>query len=404
MRPRVVDAVPYTLVLGALSILYLGNPTSNQPGPVPLPSAVSRVLAAREAVCRLSVAQQVKAVKAFREMMPVFRHPRCFNCHGGFDITSDAHEGSDAAKSSGLDPRSLLTAKERKELHAECGSCHDNVRGTLTRLDGTQIAGWLVAPLPMLWIGKSDEQLCLDMKRFERDGDQFIDHIERDHNEIQFVEAAFNGDRALGAALTSYGLRVEKPPGTQADLVAKARRWVASLNGVWKDPRECGCVMPKIKLQVHHTWRGLADVPLSTKTSEALFDVSLTPMGDERPNYYQGQISLERHINLTLPPGCTGRASSVKERWVLYAFLDPQSGSVRVWHSQLPETEGSSHIQCKQYGTFDEAGDWADPIGNLGQGEWLVIPADSTSKTVVASFLGTKESLTITVLEVPATQ
>jgi hypothetical protein len=41
--------------------------------------------------------------------------------------------------------------------------------------------------------------------------------------------------------------------------------------------------------------------------------------------------------------------------------------------------------------------------GTLGAGE-MVIPADSSSKKVEASELDTKESLTITVLEVPAAQ
>jgi hypothetical protein len=196
---------------------------------------------ADSASCPLPLGRQVQAVGEFAKMMPVFRHPRCANCHGDFDILSDAHTGSAAAKSSGLDPRALLTAAERKTLHAGCDACHDNIRGSLTRLDGTRLSGWLVAPQPMLWNGKSDEQLCKQVKRFERTGAEFVDHLDRDHGEVQFIESAFVGDRALGAALASYGLRVEPPPGTKGRLVALARKWVETLGDGYSASPECGC-------------------------------------------------------------------------------------------------------------------------------------------------------------------
>jgi hypothetical protein len=267
--------------------------------------ARSRHLAARSGPsCPLSLAQQVKSVKAFREMLPVLHHPRCFNCHGGFDITSDEHEGSDVAKSSGLDPRSLLTLKERKELHEACGSCHDNVRGTATRLDGTVLAGWFVAPKPMLWDGRSDDDLCMEMKRFETDGDQFIEHMELDHNEIQFLEAAFNGDRALGEALKSYGLQVDKPPGTQADLVALARKWVDIMGAraKWVGDLECGCVKPRIDLEmkseIAFTARGQGRMTMQVSAT-----VPLTP--DTSGLVFTGTAPLQHGpYTLQLPPGC----------------------------------------------------------------------------------------------------
>jgi hypothetical protein len=282
-----------SLALGAVSTAALSH---SPPGQDP-------TLRLSAGSCPLSVPNQVKAIKAFGAMMPVFRHPRCFNCHGGFDITSDEHEGSDFAKNSGLDPRSLLTVAQRKELHDACGTCHSNVRGTITRLDGTQLAGWLVAPLPMLWNGKSDEQLCLDMKRFERDGDQFIDHIETDHNEIQFIEAAFHGDRALSPQdLTQYGIAVEKPPGTQADLVAKARKWVAALDGIWKDPPECGCVKPKLELKMTSEWVGMGNG--NSITHQVSATVPLEP--DTSGLVFSGEAPLkhDRYTLSRLPGGC----------------------------------------------------------------------------------------------------
>ena len=398
MSHRGRSAVPYTLALGALGVLYLDYPTPIRPQPVPLPPSLTRALAeGGPSSCPVPVGRQVKAVKAFRDMMPVFRHPRCFNCHGGFDITSEEHEGSTEAKESGLDPRSLLTAKERKKLHVACGSCHDNIHGSMTRLDSTQLEGWMVAPQPMLWNGKSDEKLCLEMKRFEPTDSQFVDHIQNDHREIQFIEAAFNGDRALGQALKG---KPEPPPGTQADLVAKAKKWVNLVGKEgYKSSPECGCIIPKIKLRIHHTW--LFEVPgglPSRQSSEASFEVSLHPVKD-RPGYSEGQFSLNRRIDMTLPRNCTGNGS-VKERWQLNALIDSVSGSVKVWHTQLSE-EPTGQIECRQGGGTGKMN--IDPgvlAGVLGAGE-MVIPADSTTKKVAASQLGTKESLTITVLEAP---
>ena len=204
-------------------------------------SASSREAAASAGACPLPFGRQVDAVRAFAKMMPVFRHPRCANCHGDFDILSDQHTGAASARSSGLDPRSLLTAPQRKALHAGCDSCHDNIRGSMTRLDGTQLSGWLVAPQPMLWNGKSDEELCKQIKQFDRTGREFIDHLERDHGEVQFIDAAFVGDRALGAALESFDLRIQPPPGTKAQFVALARKWVEIVGDGYAASPECGC-------------------------------------------------------------------------------------------------------------------------------------------------------------------
>src|SRR5262249_30099696 len=73
-RTRLI--LPYALFLALLRVaapLSRPSPPSDAPPGVPL----------RRQGCRLSPAQQVAAVGAFKKMMPVFRHPRCANCHGG---------------------------------------------------------------------------------------------------------------------------------------------------------------------------------------------------------------------------------------------------------------------------------------------------------------------------------
>jgi len=166
--------------------------------------------------------------------------------------------------------------------------------------------------------------------------------------------------------------------------VNKAQKWVdlVGKEGYTASP-ECGCVLPKIKLKIHHTW--LFEVPgglPSRQSSEASFEVNLRPV-EGRPGYSEGQFSLNRRIDMTLPRNCTGNGS-VQERWQLNALTDPGSGSIRVWHTQLDE-EPTGQIECRQGGGVGKMN--IDPgvlAGLLGAGE-TVIPADSTSKTVKAS-------------------
>jgi hypothetical protein len=157
--------------------------------------------------------------------------------------------------------------------------------------------------------------------------------------------------------------------------------------------------MPKIKLKVQHTW--VFDTPggvPSREASDAQFEVELEPYGDDRPNYFQGQFSLDRRIDMTVPAFCTAKGS-VKERWQFNALLDPESGSVKVWHTQLSD-EPTGEIVCRQGGGTGRMN--VDPgvlAGTLGAGE-MVIPLDSTIRKR-ATFQGMRESLAITALGVP---
>ena len=140
----------------------------------------------------------MKAIKAFSKMMPVFRHPRCLNCHGGLDIFSDQHPGA-----SGLDEQdlTLLTRELRDSVsRQQCEDCHDNIR-RMNSPSGK--GGWMIPNPPVFFVDgagavKSDEKLPAD----EVDGAdrQSLRVAHPGHHEsIQFLEAAYQGDRALGA-------------------------------------------------------------------------------------------------------------------------------------------------------------------------------------------------------------
>jgi hypothetical protein len=258
----------------------------------------------------------------------------------------------------------------------------------------------MLPPPPMRWVGKDTEQLCILVKGFEENADSFISHVASDHGEVQFVKAAFEGVRGLDSeSIDLYDVVPEPPPGSMGQLIAQGTGWARLVGDHWKDSPECGCVLPKIKLKVEHTW--VFDTPggvPSRQASDARFEVKLEPYGEDRPNYFQGQISLERPVDTRVPASCRA-TTSVKERWEFKALLEPDSGSVKVWHTQLSD-EPTGEIVCRQGGGTARMN--ADPgalVGLLGAGE-MVIPLDSTRRKQ-ASFEGLRESLAITVLAVP---
>jgi hypothetical protein len=98
---------------------------------------------------------------------------------------------------------------------------------------------------------KTDKELCFQMKDSEKTGHDFVEHIRIDHHQsnVQFIAAAFVGDRALGEGLKDYpdkngkNLKIEAPPGTQEELTEKARKWVEILGEGYEASKECGCVV-----------------------------------------------------------------------------------------------------------------------------------------------------------------
>jgi hypothetical protein len=398
---RLVGTLPYSLAVGAVGFAYLSpSTTADRLTPVAYGSAASRIRGAKIAACKgLSIGKQVQAVKDFAEMLPVFRHPRCNNCHGGLEPTSDRHPGKDQ-----LDPN-LTFDSNKDEYLKQCQDCHDG------------LPGWMVPPIPALFFeGKDDETLCKQMKQFEKTGDLFVEHILNDHNGIQFIAAGFKGDRALGEGLRDYNLVAEPPPGSQTDLTAKAQKWVTDLGGHYTDSPECGCVVPKVKLEVHNVL--VREVPNglpSKEASDVKFEVNLLPLGEDRPGGYQGDVSLVRRVQVTVPGNCKVEGNAINEHWTFFAILQPDSDSMQVWHIHIPE-EAEGEIGCmvrpsggwgnrRLSGSSDTVKteeDWTQ--SRLANARPFMMPSDSgaTKEFTGGDRAGfERESLSITVLAVP---
>lgn len=277
-----VGPVLLALALGAVAVAARGQsrPTVGAALASPAAARPRHLVAGSAPSCPLSLVEQIKSVKAFAKMMPVFRHPRCINCHGG--VNPFVEEEAGGHRGGAMEPPPPFNAEQ-------CQDCHD------------QLKGWDTPGTPLFFTGKSDEALCMQMKEFNENAHGFVEHIRHDHGNIQFIAAGFKGDRALDAqSLADYDVEVEKPPGTQEQLTEKARNWVNAMGGEFVGSPECGCVKPKVELTISSEWKGTDGS--KTVTAEVQATVELT--ADSSGLVFSGEGPL-RHGRYTVPTlGC----------------------------------------------------------------------------------------------------
>lgn len=396
--------VPFTLVLVAIGAAFL-RPSNPQPSSALtsiLPSQTAHTTAARGPSCPLPVGRQVKAVKAFLAMMPVFRHPRCFNCHGGVnpfiektgpDPADDATPASTVAHGGGPIRRQNDRAPDGTVLiESECQDCHNNMA---PKRNGSKSV-WMTAPNFLSFVGKDSTAICRQVKRRTHDAKHLIGHMTDDNGDNNFTKTAFNGDRGLDP--DRYGhIRREGPSISHQAFIQLGQKWVTAMGGELVGDESCGCVMPGIKLEVYHTqllegsggpgWR---------EFSEAKFEVRLPPVGDQL-DAFAGEHSLTRQIQMTVPRPCTATAAR-DEMWELQARVD-SAGAVRVKRSMAAD-EPVGKVVCRYPQGTGEMELFPSSEGVLSYGE-LLFPPDSTSRTLRFEREGYQETLTIRVLEVP---
>jgi hypothetical protein len=220
------------------------------------------------ASCPLTATQQVNAVQAWRKMMPVLRHPRCLNCHGGIPNPF-------AAPFPATEPprRHVGVVDIERSMHLDvCENCH--------------MKGWEMPHWSMFWTDKTDVQVCNLMKnRFS--AVRFVDHMRRDQGGIQFIKAGFEGKRSLDAggqaiyeAETGRTFRADPPPGTQEQLTQQAQDWVDAQGGTFVGDDDCGCVVDRMEILFRSTLKVVSGDRLketSTITGEGRIVLKLGP-------------------------------------------------------------------------------------------------------------------------------
>jgi hypothetical protein len=195
----------------------------------PAPSlTLATALPLRDLACPLTAPQEMQAVLAFADMMPVFRHPRCTNCHGGVNPFVPFPQGGH--RGGAVNPQQQPQA---------CEDCHG------------LLPGWRIPGQALHFTTKTDRQLCEFFKQLMPQGPGiFIDHITFEPGLPKFIEQAFKGDKALNTLgeitlMDDFQMlpRIERPPGTHADLIAAATAWGTAIGRGWRASPECGCTV-----------------------------------------------------------------------------------------------------------------------------------------------------------------
>jgi len=183
------------------------------------------------AVCPLSESQSDSSLAAFARIVPTLtREPRCANCHGGLDPSTATNHPS-------------VDLPSENNAGDDCTFCHDNMA---PRTNG-QPSVWHLAPKFLEFVGKSDKQLCQQIKG-EAEGpcangvcdpwplaEKFIGHMTDDEGRDNFTATAFAGTRGLSE------VPPVKPGITHAQLLALGQSWVDVTGGEWQGSRDCGC-------------------------------------------------------------------------------------------------------------------------------------------------------------------
>jgi hypothetical protein len=148
----------------------------------------------------------------FAQMMPVFLHPRCLNCHPRTDYPK---QGDDRH-------RHTMNVARGPDNHGapglQCGTCHRSANQATAGVPGAP--DWQLAPLRMAWEGFAPGELCralLDPQRGGMRPDKLVAHLN-----TGLVRWAWNpGANAHGTPRTT-------PPLSHEQFVELARQWVAS--------------------------------------------------------------------------------------------------------------------------------------------------------------------------------
>jgi hypothetical protein len=127
------------------------------------------------------------AVAAFKEMLPVIRHPRCMNCHSTGDFPRQGDDGHHHAMNvrRGPDGKGVTSQK--------CSTCHQdsNVAG-LNMPPGAP--SWHLPPInmPMIWQGLTDRQICEQLKDPKQNGNRSVEQIVEHMAEDKLVGWGWN--------------------------------------------------------------------------------------------------------------------------------------------------------------------------------------------------------------------
>jgi hypothetical protein len=269
-----------------------------------------------EAICPLSKKQAENASQAFKALLPIFREPRCVNCHGAvnpfakdtthgggyIDIRQEAkdflknhpdlreymekeHPGPQAEKE--------LAQKEQERMENLANSAEEVSNSDTARKKGfflvevvcqvCHIRGWILPLSENFFTGRSDEWFCPHMKESLGSAKAFLAHAEKD----ELIQEGFKGTRGLNEdfgipkyiEVRKQPYKPEQPTSMRyATFKQRAKDWIDAMGGKFREPKECGCDPMKYTAKIRQRWEVQADIGIvrSQLESEANFSVDLT--------------------------------------------------------------------------------------------------------------------------------
>ena len=251
--------------------------------------------------CPLALGDQVKAIKAFAKMVPVFRHPRCSNCHGGVDPFADPKVGKHGGGEMDADAFEA----------GICEDCHDQMTG------GMANSKWKLSPPPMHWVKKNDEELCMQVREMEPDAAKYVGHIRNDNGKEPFTLVAFRGMRALSAGtkseISGNEITKESPPGSLELMTQQAQDYVDAMGGSLVGSSECGCKLQPVEVHFRSTMT-IADARITrtiTGEGKVLLEVKPDPSAPEwdvASDFRVGSADITwSAVTISAPAGCDGQ-------------------------------------------------------------------------------------------------
>jgi hypothetical protein len=252
-----------------------------------------------EPMCPLSEDQTKNAIAAFAELSPIFREPRCKNCHGAvLPFNNPATHGADPPIEEGTD----------------CDGCHNELKD------------WSLAPGSMFFVNrtsvfsytsKSDEELCKQMRDFPNavGGGSFMGHMKNDNGNTQFIAAAFLGRKGM-----SDPDSVDPPSNrgwTREKMVSLSQSWVDAMGGRFHGERSCGCKPAHYALRLDYSvlfnlqgLPGLSGEYQQQTVGQNSHSVDI-PLEGKSPDYFEGEgvMTLKGSGQVNAPFGtCTGQS------------------------------------------------------------------------------------------------
>ena len=195
-------------------------------------------------------------LQLFQKLLPVIRHDRCMNCHGGVDpISGDNHDGG------------MIDTVSTSPHFEPCGNCHKTH------------PSWHRPSADHFFVGKSDQELCRQFEDFASHMGHapFIsNHLKSD----EFIIAAF--EALMGGARDPKDFDPQdKPPMDQAAFIQVAKDWLTQGQGACEalgtiSLEESVNSVDTIKvgpLDNHFRWQGTRTVTLRLSNGNYYADI-----------------------------------------------------------------------------------------------------------------------------------